>query len=92
LPGSVQRSRGTNCQVVIKLWQNWIKQEAKHYGLWTINSLFLLRIRNNCPISGWSLLLYWFTRMVIKLTIVLIVGYHCYQLHTKCYPVSSFSG
>jgi hypothetical protein len=22
LPGSVQRSRGTNCQVVIKLWQN----------------------------------------------------------------------
>jgi hypothetical protein len=24
----------------------------------------------------------------IKLTVVIIMGYHCYQLHTKCYPIS----
>jgi ABC-type glycerol-3-phosphate transport system permease component len=24
---------------------------------------------------------------VIKLTVVIIVGYHCYQFHTKCYPI-----
>jgi hypothetical protein len=26
--------------------------------------------------------------MVIKLTVVIIVGYHCYQFHTKFYPIS----
>jgi hypothetical protein len=31
--------------------------------------------------SGRSLLLYQFTRWVIKLTVIIIVGYHCYQLH-----------
>jgi hypothetical protein len=24
-----------------------------------------------------------------KLTVIIIVGYHCYQLHTKCYQISS---
>jgi hypothetical protein len=24
---------------------------------------------------------------VVKLTVVIIVGYHCYQLHTKLYPI-----
>jgi hypothetical protein len=37
----------------------------------------------NSLISGRSLLLYQFTRRAIKLTVVIIVGYHCYQLHTK---------
>jgi hypothetical protein len=32
--------------------------------------------------SGRSLLLCQFTRSEIKLTEVIIVGYHCYQLHT----------
>jgi hypothetical protein len=26
-------------------------------------------------------------KRVIKLTIVIIVGYHCYQFHAKCYPI-----
>jgi hypothetical protein len=28
-------------------------------------------------------LLYQFTKRVIKLTVIIIVGYHCYQLHTN---------
>jgi hypothetical protein len=40
-------------------------------------------IRKNCLISGRSLLLYQFTKRVTKLTVISIVGYHCYQHHTK---------
>jgi hypothetical protein len=29
---------------------------------------------------------------VTKLTVIIIVGYHCYQLHTKCYSISSPQG
>jgi hypothetical protein len=50
------------------------------------NSLIIFGIKKNCLISGRSLLLYHFTR-AIKLTIVIIMGYHCHQLHTKCYPI-----
>jgi regulator of sirC expression with transglutaminase-like and TPR domain len=32
-----------------------------------------------------SLLLYQFTKRVTKLTVIIIVGYHCYQLHTQFY-------
>jgi hypothetical protein len=35
---------------------------------------------------------YLFTRRMIKLTVVTIVGYHCYQLHTKFYQISFFYG
>jgi hypothetical protein len=41
----------------------------------------------NCLISGRSLLLYQFTKRVIKLTVIIIVGYNCYQLHTKFYRI-----
>jgi hypothetical protein len=27
-----------------------------------------------------------------KLTVIIIVGYHCYQLHTKCYQIPFFHG
>jgi hypothetical protein len=27
-----------------------------------------------------------------KLTVIINVGYHCYQLHTKCYRISSSQG
>jgi hypothetical protein len=47
----------------------------------------LFGIRKNCLISGSSLLLYQFTRRVIKLTVVIILGYNCYQLHTTFYPI-----
>jgi hypothetical protein len=33
-----------------------------------------------------------FTKRVIKLTVIIIVGYHCYQLHTKFYRISSSQG
>jgi hypothetical protein len=69
-----------------------IKQEVKHYSLISINSLILFGIRKNFLISGRSLLLYQFTRRAIKLTVVIIMGYHCYQLHTKFYPVSFSQG
>jgi hypothetical protein len=51
------------------------------------NSLIQLEIRKNCLISGRSLLLYQFTRCVIKLTVisVIILGYNCYQLHAETY-------
>jgi hypothetical protein len=45
-----------------------------------------------CLITGRSLLLYQFTRRVIKLTVVMIMGYHCHQLHTKFYPTSVCQG
>jgi hypothetical protein len=34
-----------------------------------------------------QILSYQFTRRVINLTIVIIMEYHCYQLHTKFYPI-----
>jgi hypothetical protein len=52
-----------------------------------ISKLILFGIRKHCLISGMSLLLYQFTRRVNKLTVVIIVGYHCYQLRTKFYPI-----
>jgi hypothetical protein len=58
----------------------------------TIHKLILFGIRKNCLISGRSLFLYQFTKRVIKLTVIIIVGYHCYQLHTKFYQISSSQG
>jgi hypothetical protein len=43
----------------------------------------------NCLISGRSLLLYHFTKRMTKLTVIIVVGYHCYQRHTKFYQISS---
>jgi hypothetical protein len=31
-------------------------------------------------------------KRVTKLTVIIIVGYHCYQHHTKCYQMSSSQG
>jgi hypothetical protein len=31
-------------------------------------------------------------KRVIKLAVIIIVGYHCYQLHTKFYQISSSQG
>jgi hypothetical protein len=57
-----------------------------------ITSIFHFFNNTNCLISGGSLLLYQFTRRTIKLTVVIIVEYHCYQLHTKFYPLSFSQG
>jgi hypothetical protein len=56
------------------------------------NSSILFGIRKNCLINGRGQLLYQFTKRVIKLTVIIIVGYHCYQLHTKLYRISSSQG
>jgi hypothetical protein len=48
--------------------------------------------KEESPVSGRSLLLHQCTRMAIKLTVVIIVRYHCYQRHTKLYPISFSQG
>jgi hypothetical protein len=49
-------------------------------------------IKKNCLIKGRSLLLYQFTKRVIKLTVIIIMGCHCYQPHTTFYRISSSQG
>jgi hypothetical protein len=53
-------------------------------GSGTLKSVTYKRINSiwnmNCLISGRSLLLYHFTRRVIKLAVISIVGYHVYQV------------
>jgi hypothetical protein len=33
--------KSINGQIVIKFWQNWFKQEVKHYSVRSTNSLIL---------------------------------------------------
>jgi hypothetical protein len=75
-------------QPVIKFCKNWFKQEINiTYCLWSTNSLTILN--NEEFHDEWKgLLLYEFTRRVIKLTVIIIVGYHCYQLHIKFFRES----
>jgi hypothetical protein len=77
-----------NRQLVIKFRQNRFKQGVKYYCLKSINLLILFGIRNNSPIKG-NLLFYQFTGRVMKLTVVIIVRYRCYQFHTKIFPYTS---
>jgi hypothetical protein len=65
---------------------------VKYYSPRTINSLILFGVRKNYLISGSSLLLYQFASRVIKLTVVIIEKYYCYQFHTKHYPISFYQG
>jgi hypothetical protein len=48
-------------------------------------SLFIFGIGKNSLVSGRSPLLYESTKGLTKLTVIIIVGYHCFQLHTKVY-------
>jgi hypothetical protein len=57
----------------------------KYYCLQLTNSLIPFGIRKNCVVNGRRLLLYQFKKGVMKLSVIIIVGYCCYQLHTKCY-------
>jgi hypothetical protein len=54
-----------------------------------INSIWK---REELPDQWKESLLYQFTRRVTKLTVVIIGGYHCCQLHTEFYPISFFQG
>jgi hypothetical protein len=49
--------------------------------------IILFGIRKNCLINGGSLILYLFAKTSIQLTVIIIVSYHCYQLHTKFYRI-----
>jgi hypothetical protein len=62
-------------------------KEVKHYGLISINSI-LFGIRKKLITCGRSLLLHKFTRRSIEMNVIIIVGCHCYQLHTKFYLIS----
>jgi hypothetical protein len=84
----LQSLKSINRQVVIKFRQIWFRQEAKYYCQRSTNSLILFRIRKNCLISGRSSLAYQFIKRVKELTVIIIVWYHFYQLHTKCYWIS----
>jgi hypothetical protein len=64
-----------------------IQAGSKHYVLGYIKLLILFGIRKNCHSSGTNLLLYLFLKRVTRLAIVIVGGHHCYQLHTKCYPL-----
>jgi hypothetical protein len=75
-------------QILTKLTQ----EGSEHYVLGSINSLILFGIRKNCLSSGRSIRLYQCTSRAIKLIVVIIVGYHCYQLHNKLYSISSSQG
>jgi hypothetical protein len=44
--------------------------------------------KKELPESAWGLLFNQLTRRAMKLTVVIIGEYHCYQLYTKLYPVS----
>jgi hypothetical protein len=71
---SVQQVRTGSEQILAELIQ-----AGGETLLRPINSLLLFAMRKNCVISGKSLLLYQFTKEVTKLTVIIIVGYHCYR-------------
>jgi hypothetical protein len=48
-----------------------------------MHKLILFGIRKNCHSSGRNFII---TKGVIKLNVVFLQEYHCYQLHTKFYP------
>jgi hypothetical protein len=68
--------------------------QARSKILLSVNHKLINYVWNNeeLPDPKRSLLLYQFTKRAIKLTVVIIVGYHCYQLHTKCYQISFSQG
>jgi hypothetical protein len=71
------------CQIRAELF----KQEVTYHGLRSVNSLILFGIRKNYLLRGKSPLLYQLTRRVVKLAVIIIEGYHCFQLHTTFYPI-----
>jgi hypothetical protein len=52
------------------------------------NSWIQFEIRKACLIREMSELLYQFTKRAIKLNLIIIMGYNCYQLHAILYQVS----
>jgi hypothetical protein len=61
------------------------KQKVTHYALRSTNFLILFGIRKNCHSNGRKLLLDILIKGVIKLAVIIVEEYYCYQLHTKFY-------
>jgi hypothetical protein len=70
-----------NHHLVITFWQSLFKQEVKHCSLGSTNASISLGTRKKCLVCGRrNLLLYQFTKRVIKLTVVIVVRCHFSQL------------
>jgi hypothetical protein len=65
-----------------------IQADVKHYILRTINSLSLFEMSKNCL----SITVPIYEKGDKKLTVVIIKAYHCYQLHTQFYAISTSQG
>jgi hypothetical protein len=65
---SIAELKKCNHQLLFKFWQNWFKQEAKHYILKSINSSNMFEIRKNFLSNQRSLLLYQFISRAVILT------------------------
>jgi hypothetical protein len=72
-----------NQQVLIKLQQNWSKQEARECVLKSTDLLIPFGIRKKFQ-EYFIVLIY---KSVARLTVVIIKGYQCYQPYTKSYPI-----
>jgi hypothetical protein len=81
-PSSFKVEIAIKKQVLFKLLQNRTKQEVVIHFVLRYTNLIVFGIRKNWHSGGRNLLLCLFIKSVIKLTVMTIVGYHCYQLHT----------
>jgi hypothetical protein len=88
IPAELYQAGGeTLLSVIHKLITSiWNKEELKNGVFWVVTPCGSC----TCLNSGRSLLLYKFTKRVMKLIVIIIVGYHCYQLHTQFYQISFF--
>jgi hypothetical protein len=66
-----------------------LQAEVIRYVLRSTNLLIVFGMGKNCHSSGRNLLLYLYMKSVVKLTVIIIEGYHCYHLHTELYPILS---
>jgi hypothetical protein len=78
-----------NRLILIKFQHNRSKQEVIYFVLRSTDLLILFGISMNCHSSGKNQLFYIFINGAMKLTVVIIDGYHCYQLHKQFVQYSS---
>ena len=76
---AIDKLKVTNRQVLIKYWQNWLKQGIEHFAWRFINLLHLFGRRRNCLKSGRRRSWYLWIRRGIKLIVVIIEPYHFCQ-------------
>jgi hypothetical protein len=66
-------------------WKNYFSQLLNVHNISDVRQIEVCAtefvIRKNCMISARSLLLHQFRERGIKLNVIIIVRYHCYQFH-----------